>query len=209
MAISLQQWWAFMGMTTLVSLSPGPIMLMCFHNGTRLPAAHQALAMLGASVGNVVLMALSAAGVAVALHYWPALFIWLSLAGGLYLLYMAWRIASAPVQLQPAQGVSSAGAFFSAFTIAISNPKGIVYFAAFLPPFINPQAPVPPQLILLTLSFLAVDLAVMLLYAKAGQQLASRLTGPKPLQRVNQALGLAMAVAAGLMLWRMGANALG
>lgn len=62
------------------------------------------------------------------------------------------------------------------FNVAISNPKTLLFFGAFLPQFVDPAVPQGPQYLLLGLIFLGLDTLVMLAYASAGRQFVRLLT---------------------------------
>jgi threonine/homoserine/homoserine lactone efflux protein len=67
-------------------------------------------------------------------------------------------------------------AFLRSFNVAISNPKTLLFFGAFLPQFVDPVAPQGPQYLLLGLIFLGLDTLVMLAYACVGSQFLRLLT---------------------------------
>ena len=62
--------------------------------------------------------------------------------------------------------------FVRCFLVAATNPKGYLFFSAFLPQFIDPASPQLPQYATLACVFAAIDFAVMLGYAGFGAQAA-------------------------------------
>jgi len=88
------------------------------------------------------------------------------------------------------------------FMVAITNPKSIAFFTAFLPQFIVPSEPQLPQYAALALTFAAIDFAVMLAYASAGAQAIRvlRANGVRWLDRVCG--GALLALAGSLALYR-------
>ncbi|HMW71187.1 MAG TPA: LysE family translocator [Cellvibrionaceae bacterium] len=182
----------FILITGAVSISPGPVMLLCLALGSRLPLARVSAAMLGASLGNCVLMVLSAAGLGSLVALWPKAFGAIALAGGLYLFYlgvMLWRAPWVDLSSAAQPQLNSYGALLQrGFWVAASNPKGIVYFGALIPPFLQHSHHYTLTAIMLTGIFLAIDLAVMLAYAKLGRQLTQLLKLPSTQRRCNQIL---------------------
>lgn len=84
----------------------------------------------------------------------------------------------------------------------MTNPKGYLFFSAFLPQFINPSAPQVQQYIVLALVFAAIDFAVMFGYALFGSQAIRvlRESGALWLDRICG--GMLIALAASLALFR-------
>ncbi|HKW82592.1 MAG TPA: LysE family transporter, partial [Burkholderiaceae bacterium] len=91
------------------------------------------------------------------------------------------------------------------FLVAVTNPKGYLFFSAFLPQFIVPSEPQLPQYGALALTFAAIDFAVMLAYASAGAQAIRvlRANGVRWLDRVCG--GALLALAGSLALYRRSA----
>ncbi len=58
--------------------------------------------------------------------------------------------------------------FLKCLLVALTNPKGYLFFSAILPQFIDPQATQAPQYIVLALTFAMIDGLVMLGYANGG-----------------------------------------
>lgn len=188
--MSTDQWFLYLSMTAVVSISPGPVMLMCMTNGAQHHYRQVVLGMLGASLGNIVLMVLSAVGLGILIRYWPHAFAVVGVGGAIYLGYLGfnmWRHSN-PLAAQPA--TLSRNTFLTAFYIAVSNPKGILYFGALFPQFIQPQSNLIYQLMLLTVAFLIIDMLVMQAYASGGKWLVQRLQHPRRLRRFNRALAL-------------------
>ncbi len=182
----------FILITAAVSISPGPVMLLCLALGSRLSLTRVSGAMLGASLGNCVLMVLSAAGLGSLVALWPKAFGAIALAGALYLFYLGvllwrspWVDFSSP---SGAQMESFSALVQRGFWVAASNPKGIVYFGALIPPFLQHSQHYALTALLLTVIFLVIDLAVMVVYAKLGRQLTQLLSTPSAQQRCNRLL---------------------
>jgi threonine/homoserine/homoserine lactone efflux protein len=78
------------------------------------------------------------------------------------------------------------------------NPKGIAFFIAFLPLFLNPAAPAVPQLLVLGTTFVVLGIVNAALYALFAAHMRSRITRPSTLKWANRAGGT-MLLGAGLM----------
>jgi threonine/homoserine/homoserine lactone efflux protein len=92
--------------------------------------------------------------------------------------------------------------FLRSFLVAVTNPKGYLFFSAFLPQFVISGEPQLPQYAALAVIFAAIDFAVMLGYASAGAQ-AIRLLRARGVQWMERVCGGALlALAGGLALYR-------
>jgi len=134
-------------------------------HGTR-ASVHAAL---GCTAGIVPHLLAAVLGLAAVLHASAVAFQMLKLAGVLYLLYLAyatWRDTAAFVV--DAAGAHPAGAWrliAKAFLLNILNPKLSIFFLAFLPQFIAPDAAAPlRQMLLLSAVFMAMTFAVFVVY---------------------------------------------
>jgi threonine/homoserine/homoserine lactone efflux protein len=86
--------------------------------------------------------------------------------------------------------------------VAATNPKGYLFFSAFLPQFVAPAQPQLPQYVTLALTFAAIDLAVMLAYAAAGAQAIRVLRARGVLWLDRLCGGALLALAGSLALYR-------
>jgi threonine/homoserine/homoserine lactone efflux protein len=73
--------------------------------------------------------------------------------------------------------------------VAASNPKAILFAAAFLPQFIEPQLPKLPQFAILLLTFAVIEISWYIIYAASGQRLAAYLRHATVLKNFNRLTG--------------------
>lgn len=129
-------------------------------------------AMIGASLGNLVLMLLSALGLSWIVGKFPTVFTWIQWGGAGYLVWLGIQaLRNARATIQGAAATPSRNHFRDALIIAISNPKGLLYFGALMPQFVQYDQPLAVQFAKLSAIFLAIDLVWMWLYAYAGQRI--------------------------------------
>lgn len=74
--------------------------------------------------------------------------------------------------------------------MAIGNPKSLVYIVALLPPFVDARSPVVPQLVVLALVAMAIDVALGVLYILAGSRLARAMERPRTRLWLDRGVGL-------------------
>lgn len=186
-----------------VIVVPGPTTLLAMHNGSVGGMRLAVFGIAGAALSDALLIAAVGAGLGALLAASPAAVGVLKVAGALYLAWLAWQFWRSPPQA--AAGATPVAppvvAFGRSLMVALTNPKGWLFFAAFLLPFVDVRQSLPSQYILLGAIFCAIDIAVMSLYAVAGT-LAARwsMRGQRLLLR-GAALVLA-ALAVGLVFYR-------
>jgi homoserine/homoserine lactone efflux protein len=136
---------AFLGMTVVLILVPGPIVTLVVSTGATRGVRAALVTVAGTSTGNAVLLAAIALGLDWVLGHAAHLFELLRWCGALYLIWLGvrtWRSAGAP-QAQPSGHQLH---FWRGMVVALSNPKTLAFFSAFLPQFVDPTRPAARQL---------------------------------------------------------------
>ena len=199
----------YLAASIVLAITPGPTMLLAMSNGIAGGMRAAAWGILGASVGAAILITVVALGLGSLLAASEWLFNALRAAGVAYLVWLGikmWR--SQPVDIQaalaasPADVLSGRVAFLRSLTVALSNPKTLLFFAAFLPQFIDTDSPQGPQYLVLGAIFIGIDTCIMLGYAAAGTQ-AVRWLSRRGLRMINRGCAAGMwLLAATLAVWR-------
>jgi threonine/homoserine/homoserine lactone efflux protein len=197
---------AFVGIVT-----PGPTVLLALTNGSRHGVRASCIGMVGAMLSDFVLIAAVALGLGALLaasEFWFSAVKWIGVA---YLAYLGLRLLRSKGSIDLAAGAASEpasprGIFLRSFTVAVTNPKGYLFFTAFLPQFIEPAAPQLPQYAALAVTFACIDFVVMFGYALAGAQAVKvlRAKGTLWLERISG--GALLALAGSLALYRRSAT---
>ncbi len=171
--MTLETWIAFVAATAVMLAIPGPTILLVI--GQSLGGGSRAALPLvaGVALGDLTAMTLSLAGLGALLAASATLFTALKLAGAAYLVWLGIRLWRAPVAKGAGTPVSSRRAFRDAYLVTALNPKGIAFFVAFVPLFVDAGAPFLPQAALLVATFVSLAAINAGLYAL----LAARLSG--------------------------------
>lgn len=199
--MSLEQLWLFTTITLVLSASPGPVMLACMIDAGRYGFAKSTFTMLGASTGNLILMLLSAFGLGLLVEQAEWIFHAIKWIGAAYLIYLGIKLVLAPPLSMDlnARQIRSSQLFRKSFIVAVTNPKGLIYFGALMPPFIDVHKSMPPQFALLTVIFLAMDFIWMAIYAIGGQSIMRWLKSPEHQRWFNWISGGALILAGGAL----------
>lgn len=179
-------------------------MLLALTNGSRFGVRASLPGMVGAVFSDFVLISAVALGLGALLaasEFWFSVVKWVGVA---YLAYLGIRLLrskgtlAVPSDALPAEQPSTRGIFARSFLVAVTNPKGYLFFSAFLPQFIVPSEAQFPQYAALAFTFAAIDFAVMFGYAAAGAQ-AIRFLRSKGVLWLDRICGGAFLALAGML----------
>lgn len=181
--MSLELWLIYLLAAIGLSLTPGPNGLLSLTHGACYGLRPTVYTVLGGALGFFMLIAASLAGMGALLAASEQAFTIAKWLGAAYLVYLGIRVwrSPAPAVAVPADRVRGADLrawklFGQGFFVAVSNPKGLIFFAAFLPQFIVPGVPFAVQLLVFGGTFVAVEIAYELLLAGLAQRVAPWLT---------------------------------
>ncbi|MGY2403073.1 LysE family translocator [Pseudomonas sp. SDO5271_S396] len=169
--MNLETWLLFSGAALVVILIPGPLSLLMISNSLNYGLRRSYPAFLGGVSASICLLSASALGLGALLLASEQLFSALKIVGAAYLFYLAWQ--SWQQSRQPARQAEvpySAplprfrSLFGRAFVLGASNPKDILFFAAFLPQFLNSQHAFLAQLLIMIVTWTLLDLLCKLAY---------------------------------------------
>ena len=202
---TLQTLLMFAAASLALAVIPGPTMLLALSNGMGGGMRRAAWGMAGANLGSSLVIAVVAVGLGSLLAASAGLFEAVRLVGVVYLMWLALRLwRSPPLDVRdalahvPGQQAQGRAAFVRSLTVALTNPKSLLFFAAFLPQFIDPARALAPQYAVLGGLFVAIDALVMVAYALAGRQAVRWLSG-NGLRWLNRGCAAGMALLALLL----------
>lgn len=153
----------------------------------------------GIIVGSLTWFTVAATGLAALAATFSGLLVFIRYAGAAYLLYLAWKLWTAPARTLEARDAprDRQGRFFlTALAIQLGNPKAVVFFLALLPTVVDLEALNFLGFVELCAVIVVVVSAVLGLYAVAALRARRLLTSPRSLQLVNRGSAVAMAGAA-------------
>jgi threonine/homoserine/homoserine lactone efflux protein len=157
--------------------TPGPTVLLALTNGSRYGVRRACFGMAGAMMSDFVLIGAAALGLGALLaasESWFSVVKWLGVGYLAFLGIMLLRSKGAlegSLRMADDDGSGCARSIFlKSFLVAATNPKGYLFFSAFLPQFIVPTSPQMPQYVILAVVFASIDFAVMLGYALLGSR---------------------------------------
>ena len=188
--MSLPAYSAFALAVTILMLIPGPNVALIAANSIAHGARYGLTTVAGTSTAMVLQLALTGLGMTAVLGELARAFEvlrWLGVAYLIWLSIAALRAPATDLTKTPPQARKEGAIFGRGFLVSLTNPKTLLFYAAFFPQFVNPGAPAAPQIVLLAVTFLVIAVIVdsgwALLAARFRQFLAlngrlrNRLTG--------------------------------
>jgi threonine/homoserine/homoserine lactone efflux protein len=157
--MSLQVYLAFVAACIALALLPGPIVTLLIANGLRHGTRAALTNILGVQAALLIVIGILAVGLTTlmaTMGYW---FDWVRFAGAAYLVWLGIKLIRSPVEgidagapPPPPRG----GFFLQGFVVALSNPKLLVFFGAFIPQFMDLNQDHLSQVLILGITFMVL-----------------------------------------------------
>lgn len=194
--MTFEIWLAFAAASTILLIIPGPTIILVISYALGAGRSTALWTVIGVFFGDLVAMTLSVIGLGALLAASATAFTILKWIGGAYLIWLGWKLFTSPVEGRTlegkAAGTSGPRMALNSFLVTVTNPKGIVFFIAFVPQFLNPAAPAAPQLVIMVATFTVLGALNALIYALAAGELRERLKRPSVLKWMNRGGGAAL-----------------
>ena len=156
------QTWSLYALAAIgLSLTPGPNGLLALTHGALHGTKKTLATIVGGSLGFGLIIGLSMFGIGALLATWAGLLVIMKWLGGAYLVWLGIQlIRSEPIDISRSKNAGNGrfrALFRQGFISAVSNPKGILFFVAFLPQFVNPQESLFTQFLLMAITFMVIE----------------------------------------------------
>jgi len=172
--LDLQNWLVYTAAAVGLSLTPGPNGLLALTHGALYGARRPVFTILGGSVGFAAVIALSMFGIGALLAANVGLLVLLKWLGGAYLVWLGIQVWRSPALAQSrteAKLTSGRSLFQAGLFSALSNPKGILFFVAFLPQFIDPAQSLFVQFVIMAATFVVIEFFYELIVASLADRI--------------------------------------
>ncbi len=153
--------------------TPGPVTLLVANTGAKHGIKASVKTILGTNFASLILIAISFFVIQELLNISETLLAWLSLFGGLYLIYIAIQMLKEPVHLDLNKNIEAKNYFLHGLILGFSNPKDVLFFIAFFPTFFNIAENPYISISVLTIVWIICDFAVLMLFALLFSKLVS------------------------------------
>jgi len=194
----------FAGTEFVLSLTPGPAVLLVISQGLRAGAKASLLGTLGIIAGNAIYFTVSALGLGALLMTSAVLFYAIKWVGAAYLITLGAKMIRESLQARfqaPSERVGEARHrwFRQGLLTQLANPKAIVFFTALLPQFIDPQSGPALQLLVLGVISVFVEFPILVGYGVLAHQGGHWLRHGRAAQWIDRLAG-AFLIGAGIRL---------
>ena len=189
----------------IATITPGPSMLLALNHGINHGLIKTLYSCTGNVSGNLLMALVSLSGLGAVLAISGALFNIIKIAGAVYLIYIGLKMilnsggTDDPVRNVNAENQGTGSLFIEGFIIAIGNPKGILFFTALFPQFININTASIKDFFIIFTMLGIVAFACYMLYAAAGLKLKALLCISSFRKKFNSISGMVM-VGSGIAL---------
>ena len=204
--MTLSTYLLYVAAVALLIVTPGPTMLMCMTNSINHGPRRAMTSVAGAVTAVLGVMVLSAMGLGALLATSETAFTTAKVIGAAYLIWLGIRTFRSDAVLKIEEGKaqvsrsSSRSFYLQGFLVGASNPKAVLFFAAFFPQFLNPSAPILPQFAALALTFMAMEFTVLTTCALGVSRLVPLLQSSRPVRWINRICGGLFTLMGGLLL---------
>lgn len=195
----------FAGMTLAVCLAPGPNVMLVIGFALKQGLGSALRAIVGISLINLLYLALAALGLVALVVASAPLFALVRYCGAAYLIYLGYKLVRSGLTPPTvvAKEVPLRTPLLQGVLTHLGNPKGVLYWSALLPQFLDISTsaahPLALQITLLGLAAVIIDAAVMYAYAVVFAS-ASRLLRSSRYFRWIETVAGAFFIVSGLLL---------
>lgn len=198
----------YLGAMAVMAFTPGPANVFSIATGIQRGKGAALLAVVGMNIATLTWFGAAALGLGALVKAFPAVFKVIAVCGALYVAWLGFKAlnkARKPVtdNLGSAQVSSKRGPVVDGYMVQIANPKAILFFTAVLPPFLDLQRPIGPQLMLLGAGTIGFDLIAMSCYGLGGAAIARLMVRPAFQRGFDIAVGVLLLLAAALIAARL------
>jgi threonine/homoserine/homoserine lactone efflux protein len=200
--MTLATYLLYVAAVALLIVTPGPTMLMCMTNSINHGPRRAMTSVAGAVTAVLGVMVLSAMGLGALLAASETAFTTAKVIGAAYLIWLGIRTfrSDAVLKVDESPTTPRRSFYLQGFLVGASNPKAVLFFAAFFPQFLNPAAPIVPQFAALALTFMAMEFSVLTTCALGVSRLVPLLQSSRPVRWINRICGGLFTLLGGLLL---------
>ena len=194
--MTYELWLVYLTTVIFLCLTPGPNSLLALANGARYGLRCTLISTVGCLSGLALLIAIAISGLGIIISTSYTAFLFIKWLGVAYLIYLGVSLIFSKKKIDDQCGQQSTSEspfklrlFTQGLLIVLTNPKVLIFFMAFLSQFINHDAPLINQYLILTGTFVSVELAIEVLLAIFAEKLNKQLSQRGFLNTINKITG--------------------
>lgn len=200
--MTLEIWIAFVVTSAALLAAPGPTVMLVVSYALGRGRGTGWATVPGVALGDFAAMTISLLGAGAVLAASATLFTVVKLVGAAYLIWLGVKLWRAAPRLDALESVDPGETprrmFLNAFIVTALNPKGVVFFVAFVPQFVDPTQPALQQFAILEATFIGLAAVNVAIWAMLAGELRGRFREPRSLRLINR-LGAGFLIGAGVL----------
>jgi threonine/homoserine/homoserine lactone efflux protein len=193
--MTLTAFLAYCAAITLAAATPGPAMFAVITNGVSRGFLRAFMAGVGVAAGDAVLVTLALLGLVALAQTFEWIFLLLKYAGAAYLIFLGirmWRAAATLSNVPQATQAGLSRSFFLGASIALGNPKAILFHASIMPLILNLDTMTLADGLLVVLVVISVNILTMGFYAALAGRASGWFRTSRRMRLMNRFAGSAM-----------------
>ncbi len=180
----------------ILAITPGPGVFAAVSQALSSGFRSSLEVIAGIVFGDIVFLLLAVLGLSALVHILGDLFFIVRVAGGLYLIRLGWKMLAAEPGTSDIRADSSksgsAQRFLSGFLITLGNPKVILFYAGFLPTFMDISCLKHSDIFIIIGLIAAILTGVMSAYSYSASRARKFFTCSQSLRNLNRCAGTVM-----------------
>jgi len=194
--MTFQSWLIYLTLVIVATATPGPAVLFIMTNSALHGWKKAAFAAFGNIIGLFCLGIIAVTGLGAILQTSELIFNIVRYAGAMYLIYLGLKLIfqknvdfSAKNNQLISANISSHKIFVQAFSVAVSNPKAIVFLTALFPQLVTMNEALVSQFSILIVTLMIFSFSFLMFYALIAHNAKKWLTKPNRINAVNRTSG--------------------
>lgn len=187
--------WIFAVALAVAGATPGPSVIAVVSRVLGRGTVGTPMFCLGLVIGDLVWLSAAAFGVAALAKLYAPLFLAIRYVGAAFLVYLSWKLwrsrGEAVADAEPERG-EGARLVLTGLTMALGNPKVMLFYLALLPALIDLDAVRAVDFLLLSIVTVCVVSAVLAFYVTLANRARRLFRSPRALRAVNRCSGVVM-----------------
>ena len=201
--MSIDLYLGFLSASILLIIAPGPTNMVIVSHCLKFGFRRSIWAILGAALSHTLFFLLTCLGIATILFASAQVFQVIRWMGVIYLIgwgIWLWRLPDEYPAIDHQQPhMSGRSMFLQGFAVNATNPKALVFYSAFFPPFIDPNNSIVPQLLLLGVTFVSLFIIIAALHGYVADRIRHRWVNSRWMRSPNRIAG-SLLIGAGVLL---------
>lgn len=201
--MSIELYLSFVTAAVILIIIPGPTNMVVVSSSMKFGFKKSVWTVIGATASHTFFFAVTSLGIAAILLASAKVFELIKWIGVVYLIFHGIKLwISGDVQHETGKSESKTSAsylFLQGFAVNTTNPKALIFYSAFFPPFVNPASPAMPQLLLMGFTFITIFMLTALFHGYIADRAQAFFYKPRQIILQNRIAG-SLLIGAGLLL---------